>query len=209
MRPTYSVLLRHRWLSPLLKIPAIAEDEEAEAAAEADEADGSLSSSSPTAEGAHWHSETADKEVAAWVRSAIERKMSGKMSRSQQPALHAVSLDKVSRSPLLDHDGLTVHTAGMTRQDASGGGGDEGEEWRAKTAVASPADPEPRDGVTVENAELRQHKVDPMDFAVGAVKRCGEGHSDKEGEREGDTTEVQAPGVMIDGSLDVSEKEGQ
>jgi mitogen-activated protein kinase kinase len=37
-----------------------------------------------------------DKEVADWVKDAIERRRSGKMSKSEKPALHAAPLDMVS-----------------------------------------------------------------------------------------------------------------
>ena len=91
MRPTYAVLLRHAWLAPLLKMPEISEDEEAEAAAEA----GNALPSQPGAE-------TADKEVADWVQSAIERKLAGKMKFEKKPALHEAPLDRVAGSPVVD-----------------------------------------------------------------------------------------------------------
>ena len=85
------MLLRHAWLAPLLKMPEIFEDEEAEAAAEAGYA-------LPNEPG----SETADKEVAEWVQAAIERKLAGKMKFEKKPALHEAPLDQVAGSPVVD-----------------------------------------------------------------------------------------------------------
>lgn len=45
---------------------------------------------------------TADKEVANWVRDALERKRTGKMASAEKPALHAAPLDAVPTSPLAD-----------------------------------------------------------------------------------------------------------
>lgn len=85
------MLLRHAWLAPLLKMPEICEDEEAEAAAEAGKA-------LPNEPG----SETADKEVADWVKEAIERKLAGKMKSERKPALHEAPLDQMVSSPVVD-----------------------------------------------------------------------------------------------------------
>ena len=38
---------------------------------------------------------TADKEVAAWVIDAMERRRDGTMGRKEKPPLHAVALDAV------------------------------------------------------------------------------------------------------------------
>ncbi|KAK5085254.1 MAP kinase kinase Wis1 [Lithohypha guttulata] len=93
LRPTYAMLLRHAWLAPLMKVPTISEDEEAEKAAEAGGDAGAEIESLPT---------TADKEVADWVKEALERKRAGKMVVSEKPALHAAPLDAVPGSPLTD-----------------------------------------------------------------------------------------------------------
>ena len=81
------MLIRHQWLSPLLKPPTISEeedeDEEQESTHEGD--------ASNVVRGVH----TADKEVAAWALQAMERRRLGKMGKSEKPALHAVSLDRV------------------------------------------------------------------------------------------------------------------
>lgn len=165
MRPTYAMLLRHAWLSPLLQPPTICEDEEAEAAAEA-------GAEAPSSNETDWHPETADKEVADWVQSAIERKAGGKMGKAPKPALHTVPLDAVPGSPLLDRGGLQLHT-GSTPPAPSQKGSKidvDGELAVAAAAVAeaaAQADPEPRDGVTVETPILKVQKVHSMDFADG------------------------------------------
>lgn len=93
LRPTYANLLRHGWLAPLMQPPTIAEDEEAEKAAEA---------GGNAAADIEIEPETADKEVSEWVVNAIERKRAGKMAVSEKPALHAAPLDAVPGSPLTD-----------------------------------------------------------------------------------------------------------
>ena len=105
MRPSYANLIRHPWLSELLKPPTIAEDAEAEAAAEAAEAVGNLSLGSGPAPdfgvengGEEWL-DTADKEVATWAIGAIEKKRLGKLKGAKKPALHAAPLDAVPGSP--------------------------------------------------------------------------------------------------------------
>lgn len=45
---------------------------------------------------------TDDKEVAEWVKERIERHQRGQLQDSEKPALHAVALDAVPGSPLLD-----------------------------------------------------------------------------------------------------------
>jgi len=93
MRPTYAMLLRHAWLSPLMKPPTIQEDEEGESAAETGGDVNADMEPLPL---------TADKEVANWVRDALERKRTGKMASAEKPALHAAPLDAVPASPLAD-----------------------------------------------------------------------------------------------------------
>lgn len=138
MRPTYAALLRHAWLSPLMKPPTISEDDEAEKAAEAGgDASGDVEPGS----------ETADKEVAAWVKNAIERKRSGKMGVSAKPALHAAPLDAVPGSPLADR--------------------------QASDAAMVPAALAPNPGVRVDSPELVNAKVHSLDFAsnISPVER--------------------------------------
>jgi hypothetical protein len=163
MRPTYAMLLRHAWLAPLMKPPTISEDEEAEAAAEAG------ADAPPTADiGAN--PETADKDVADWVCSAIERKLSGKMGKSEKPALHAAPLDAVPGSPLLDREGLKVNTATIATEQLEKDDED-GDLAAAASQAAASADPEPRDGVTIHSPELKLQHVHSMDFAEGVSQR--------------------------------------
>ena len=96
------MLIRHPWLAPLLQPPTISEDAEAEAEAEAAAAlgtDPTLTADSVTAPDPLEGVDTADREVAQWVRSAMERKRLGKMKGAAKPALHAAPLDAVPTSP--------------------------------------------------------------------------------------------------------------
>ena len=87
LRPTYALLLRHPWLTPLLKPPTISEEDE-EAAEEAAENE----STGPP---------VLDKEVADWVKDAIDKRRRGVLGKAPKPALHAAPLDAVS-SPSQD-----------------------------------------------------------------------------------------------------------
>ncbi|EON62283.1 STE/STE7 protein kinase [Coniosporium apollinis CBS 100218] len=88
LRPTYAMLLQHAWLAPLLKPQTIAEeDEEDEEDAENGVAD--LNKEEEKEAG------VVDKEVADWVKGAIERRRAGKMGKKEKPALHAAPLDAV------------------------------------------------------------------------------------------------------------------
>ncbi len=193
MRPTYAMLLRHAWLAPLMKPPTISEDEEAEAAAEAGAEAPSLGETDSCPE-------TADREVADWVRSAIERKLSGKMGKLDKPALHTVPLDAVPGSPLLDRQGLQLDTSSTKVPGHIQGDTEDEEEVAAATsavkATGAAADPVPRDGVTVESPILRMQQVHSMDFAdgVGQISAApGEkGLSSGSG--------LQSPRITIDGA---------
>ena len=112
-----------------MKPPTINEDEEAEAAAEA----GHDTTAEPLPE-------TADKEVADWVKAAIERKLSGKMAKSEKPALHAAPLDAVP--------GLGVFNA-----------------TNGATKVESHITP--AEAVQLDNPGLKMAQVESMDFAGG------------------------------------------
>jgi hypothetical protein len=172
-----------------MKPPTISEDEEAEAAAEAG-ADTPQAFSGGTAS----DPETADKEVADWVRSAIKRKLSGEMGKSEKPALHAAPLDAVPGSPLLDRGGLKLDTSSTTVPEQSQRiTGADAESEAAAAAVADAAaiaDPEPRDGVTIESPVLITQKVHSMDFADGV----GQGSESNESESKGGL-EAQAPSI--------------
>lgn len=212
MRPTYAMLLRHAWLAPLMKPPTISEDSEAEAAAEARADAPSSSLPEPTDS----HPDTADKEIADWVQSAIERKLSGKMGQAGKPALHAAPLDAVPGSPLLDREALKLNTSitvppGGQGQEASTNEVEETEVAEAAAAMAEAAavaDPEPKDGVTVQSPELDVEKVHSMDFADGVDGIRGEG--EVESEKKSETADqAQAPTIAVDGAKDVAEEAGK
>lgn len=90
LRPTYAMLLRHPWLAPLLKPPVISEEEDAESEDVA-HPDGAASSSDDAEAAAE--AKVIDKEVATWVRQAIENRNSGKLGKKAKPALHAAPLN--------------------------------------------------------------------------------------------------------------------
>ncbi|KAL5412660.1 hypothetical protein PMIN03_004132 [Paraphaeosphaeria minitans] len=94
MRPTYADLLEHPWLAPLIKPHTILEEDEEEVeaavAAEPDAAAGDKGTPEPI-EAVH------DREVADWVKAAIERRRQGKLGKGvEKPALHAAPLDAIS-----------------------------------------------------------------------------------------------------------------
>jgi mitogen-activated protein kinase kinase len=142
LRPNYAMLLRHAWLSPLLKPPTISEDDEEEGGAQA-VASNSLSSAFTTNGVAP---DTADKEVADWVKAALEKKAAGKLASHKKPALHEAPLDAVPGSPLL------------TQDDAATGSLASAESAAAKEIKASV-------GVKVDSPDLLAAKVEGMDFA--------------------------------------------
>ncbi|KAI4150011.1 MAG: hypothetical protein L6R39_002372 [Caloplaca ligustica] len=84
LRPTYAMLLRHPWLTPLLKPPTITEEDE-----DAAGADGESSNNSPS------DPSVLDQEMADWVKAAMERRRNGTMGKKSKPALHAAPLDAV------------------------------------------------------------------------------------------------------------------
>lgn len=99
------MLLRHSWLAPLLKPPTITEEDEEEAESEP----ANLEPAGPA---------TADKEVAAWVLDAMERRRNGTMGKKSQPALHAAPLDAVpspSAEIPVELDGPMVASSTETR----------------------------------------------------------------------------------------------
>ncbi|KAF2497009.1 kinase-like protein [Lophium mytilinum] len=91
LRPSYAMLLQHAWLAPLVKPATIMEADEEEEELVAEDA-ASLGSVKPD-EGAA----VVDKEVADWVKAAIERRKNGTMGKgAQKPALHAAPLDAMA-----------------------------------------------------------------------------------------------------------------
>jgi len=98
------MLLQHAWLAPLAKPETITEEDEEEAEVAAAE-------ESPNTNGADLSPQAvqpvADREVADWVISVIERRRQGKLGKgAQKPALHAAPLDAVSSPPLNSSNGL-------------------------------------------------------------------------------------------------------
>ncbi|KAH6667522.1 BOS5, mitogen-activated protein kinase [Halenospora varia] len=86
LRPTYGMLLQHGWLAELSKPATITEADEEEA-----EKGGDAAGKDDLG-----YSSTEDKEVADWVKNAIDRKKKGLMGVGIKPALHAAPLDTVS-----------------------------------------------------------------------------------------------------------------
>jgi mitogen-activated protein kinase kinase len=84
-RPSYAVLLRHPWLAPLMERPTGADSEDTD-----------------SADPEHAASSTQDEEVATWVKGSLERRLNGQVGDTKKPALHAVALDAVGGSPLLE-----------------------------------------------------------------------------------------------------------
>ena len=148
------MLLRHGWLAPLLKIPTITEDEDAEKAAEAG-IDQNSNAASNDLDSTNLHPETADKEIADWVAAAIERKLAGKMAKAEKPALHAAALDALPRGNVSMMDHGADEPAARKSMD---GNNDE-----ALHAPETPIKPNP--GIKVESPELNIANIETIDFA--------------------------------------------
>ncbi|KAF2396429.1 kinase-like protein [Trichodelitschia bisporula] len=112
LRPTYPMLLLHPWLTSLAKPSAIVEeDEDEEVTPEpGSESDENESPALPTADSEAQpitrnpllpHN-VVDAEVAEWVIEAIEKRRSGRLARSEKPALHAAPLDAVVSPKLVE-----------------------------------------------------------------------------------------------------------
>ncbi|KZM20295.1 Mitogen-activated protein kinase kinase [Ascochyta rabiei] len=98
LRPTYAMLLNHVWLAPMTKPDTITEEDEDEvAAAEAAEGGAAAGDQGP----AEPSDDVVDKEVADWVKDAIDKRKRGVLGKAPKPALHAAPLDAVS-SPSQD-----------------------------------------------------------------------------------------------------------
>jgi len=110
LRPTYAMLLQHVWLAPLAKPATIIEaDEEEEELAAGDETVSPASAGSKGSLDSDGGSAVVDKEVADWVKAAIERRKNGTMGKGAvKPALHAAPLDAMASPPL---DGKNVALA--------------------------------------------------------------------------------------------------
>jgi len=96
LRPTYAMLLQHAWLAPLAKPDTITEEEEEEVEAAHEATGGEAAGDQGPAEAIEV---VEDKEVADWVKAAIEKRRSGKMKGVEKPALHAAPLDASVQSP--------------------------------------------------------------------------------------------------------------
>ncbi|KAL4766522.1 mitogen-activated protein kinase kinase PBS2 [Aspergillus foveolatus] len=90
-RPTYNMLIRHPWLSSLMQPPSDSANPDVPSVSLADGASGDVT---PPV--------TDDQEVADWVKDRLERRLNGLLKDETKPALHAVALDAVPGSPLLD-----------------------------------------------------------------------------------------------------------
>jgi mitogen-activated protein kinase kinase len=90
------MLLQHAWLAPLVKPATITEEDEDEAEAEAAAASGKdMPAVAAEPESTLESGETVfDKEVADWVKDALEKKRNGTLGKgAPKPALHAAPLD--------------------------------------------------------------------------------------------------------------------
>ncbi|KAF3897182.1 Polymyxin B resistance protein kinase [Trichophyton interdigitale] len=97
-RPTYANLIRHTWVEKLMQ-PPTATPETTEAGEATPGSEEPTDTRSP--DGPDHNTDTYDKEVAAWVIEALKRRAGGAKGR-ERPALHAVALDAVPKSPLLE-----------------------------------------------------------------------------------------------------------
>ncbi|KKK14539.1 dual specificity mitogen-activated protein [Aspergillus rambellii] len=91
-RPSYSMLLRHPWLSSLMQPPTESTDGDIP----------SVSLGNGTANDGSASTTTEDHEVAEWVKERLASRHNGLLKDTDKPALHAVALDAVPGNPLLD-----------------------------------------------------------------------------------------------------------
>ncbi|KAJ4373355.1 MAP kinase kinase Wis1 [Neocucurbitaria cava] len=103
LRPTYAMLLQHVWLAPLAKPETITEEDEEEVEAAHQAVGGEAAGDKGLPEPVEIY---ADKEVADWVKGAIEKRKKGTLKRAEKPALHAAPLDAVSSPSHNDTNGL-------------------------------------------------------------------------------------------------------
>ena len=79
LRPTYAMLLRHPWLSTLMKPPTITEEDEGSAEGNSGQASALL--------------DAADQEVSEWVSKSIEQRRKKLPKEAHKPpALHSAPL---------------------------------------------------------------------------------------------------------------------
>ncbi|EEH50563.1 STE/STE7 protein kinase [Paracoccidioides brasiliensis Pb18] len=117
LRPSYDLLLLHPWLSSLIQLPYYHHPSRRHRTTDGDNsADGvgmdmdidmdmdiGIGANVDPSKCTSTPLETADGEVAAWVIDALDRRARGVMGKLERPALHAVALDAVPGSPLLEH----------------------------------------------------------------------------------------------------------
>ncbi|KAL2822349.1 kinase-like domain-containing protein [Aspergillus cavernicola] len=97
-RPSYNMLLRHPWLSSLMQPPSEPNDSDIPSV--------SLTGGAPGENGTPPVID--DQEVADWVKERLEIHQNGQSQDTDKPALHAVPLDAVPGSPLLDDPPLSI-----------------------------------------------------------------------------------------------------
>lgn len=78
------MLLRHPWLAPLLMPPTITEEDE-----------DMLGVDIETQPGSPFNAGVLDREIADWIKGAMDRRRNGTMGKGSKPALHAAPLDAV------------------------------------------------------------------------------------------------------------------
>lgn len=103
LRPTYAMLLQHAWLAPLAKPDTITEEDEEEVEAAHAAVGGAAAGDQGPAEPVE---AVFDKEVADWVKAAIEKRKRGHMKGAEKPALHAAPLDAVQSPSINGTNGL-------------------------------------------------------------------------------------------------------
>lgn len=99
LRPTYAMLLQHAWLAPLIKPATIMEDDEEEEDITGDDAASLNSAGSRGSIDSDERNVVSDKEVAEWVKAALERRRNGTLGKgrnTEKPPLHAAPLDAMS-----------------------------------------------------------------------------------------------------------------
>lgn len=88
------MLLQHAWLAPFVKPATIVEEDEEAAEAEAGNAESKLTALADSHSPVDPSGMVFDKEVADWVKDAIEKRRKGTLGKGvPKPALHAAPLD--------------------------------------------------------------------------------------------------------------------
>lgn len=93
------MLLQHAWLAPLVKPATIMEDDEEEEDITGDDAASLGSAGSRGSTDSDERNTVSDKEVAEWVKTALEKRKNGTLGKgrnTEKPPLHAAPLDAMS-----------------------------------------------------------------------------------------------------------------